>query len=100
MGEYEVKVFDANNNLLETHNVDVNNDEACKNLDFVEFENTDIFLDPTVNVFGAEVAITADGYVKNGMYVSGRSEIYHGVRINLGNFRKIHEFFRVHQVVI
>jgi hypothetical protein len=57
-GEYEIKVFDADNNLLGIQNVDVNNAETCINMGFDEFENMDFVQNSIVTVVSADVAQT------------------------------------------
>ena len=91
-GEYEIKVFDADNNLLGIQNVDVNNAETCINMGFDEFENMDFVQNSIVTVVSADVAQTTDGYVKNGVVVSGRTQFYHGVRVQVNDFREFSKF--------
>ena len=91
-GEYQVSVFNEQNELIETDFMTVDSDETCKNLDFIEFDTLDILSSPEVLVGGGSYSVVSDGYVGKGFKVSDRTHQWMSLRIDLSPYGMFNVF--------
>jgi len=87
-GEYEVRVIDAEGNLIEEHEIDIPwQKDACSALQVVEFEDLSALESNSIYEFAGNFNRELDsdnGFVKNALSVSGRTAAWNSVKFNLG----------------
>ena len=88
-GKYEVSIFDASGNELESVNMEVTEpaETDCNNIpNFIEFEDDSILNDPFVVQGGGSYEIVSDGYIGNSMKIFDRTAEWMALRVSLTQF--------------